>query len=148
MINSNVYRDVSRYAHGLGRVPVIIMGDMNPTASNMATMGGTFQVQGFRDVMGEWYGGCPPNTYCRHGTYQGMDGTGVTRPDRAYANEEFFRIIQSARTINLKDNPSHAILEIEVKVDAFLAMFRTLKMPMNFSIQALVGEHEPEETER
>ena len=142
MINANIYRDVSRYAHGLGRVLVIIMGDLNPTAGNAAGMGGIFQVQGFRDIMEEWYGGQPPNTYCRHGTYQGMNGVGVTRPDRAYANEEFFRIMQSARTINLKDNPSHAVLEVEVKVDAFLALFRTLKLPMNYSKQVLAGEHE------
>ena len=95
--------------------------------------------------MHDWYGGEPPNTYCRHGTYEGMGGAGVTRPDRAYANEEFFRVLKSARTINLKDNPSHAILEIEVGVDSFLALFNILKAPMNFSKRALTGEHGAQE---
>ena len=51
-------------------------------------------------------------------------------------------MMQSARTIHPKGNLSHAVLEVEVKVDSFLALFRTLKMPMDLSKQALVGEHD------
>ena len=35
VINANIYREVALYARGLGKVPVIILGDMNPTAGNM-----------------------------------------------------------------------------------------------------------------
>ena len=84
-----------------------------------------------------------PNTYCRHGTYEGMAGTGVTRPDWAYTNEAGMPFIRAART----HYKSHAILELELDIAMFQSQFRTLRRPQPFDLKLLEGKQEREEQE-
>ena len=88
-----------------------------------------------------------PNTYCRHGTYKGMNGTGVTRPDRAYCNMEAMLFVRQATTLYRDDNASHAILELDLDIQMFESRFRTLWRPMPFDPKALEGKQEKEQQE-
>ena len=139
-LNEQLYRDVSQYVLGMGNVPIFVVGDWNPTEENDRTMGEILRARKLRDVFSEWTGGAPGNTYCRHGTYQGMFGKGVTRPDRIYANQAAYLLIREANTLYLHDNPSHAVLELKLNTRAFLSLHRTLKAPMNFCRKLLLGE--------
>ena len=78
--------------------------------------------------MAEWVkeGEEIPNTYCRHGTYDGMKGVGVTRPDRVYCNVEAMPFVKQATTRYRDDNASHAILELELDIQMSQSRFRTL----------------------
>ena len=98
---------------------------------------------------GEWAadGGEAPITYCRHGTYAGMAGPGVTRPDRMYCNKEAMAFIRSARTICRDDNASHAILEVDSDIAMFQSNFRMLKRPEPFDMKLLDGKQERGEQE-
>ena len=88
-----------------------------------------------------------PNTYCRHGTYEGMEGNGVTRPDRAYTNECGMPFVRAAKTHYRDDNASHAILELELDIAMFQAQFRTLRRPQPFDMGLLEGKQERKEQE-
>ena len=99
--------------------------------------------------MEEWAkeGEMVPNTYCRHGTHEGMEGTGITRPDRAYTNEAGMPFVRAARTHYRDDNASHAILELELDISMFQSQFRTLRRPRPFDLKLLEGRQEREEQE-
>ena len=99
--------------------------------------------------MEEWVqeGGLVPNTYCRHGTYEGMEGTGVTRPARTYTNEVGMLFVRAATTHYRDDNASHAILELELDIAMFQSQFRILRRPQPFDLKLLEGKQERMEQE-
>ena len=87
--NRKVYAEVMRYTQMLGNVPIYILGGFNPTIKGGPELKVMRKKGGWRDAMEEWVqeGGVIIKTYCLHGAYEGMAGTGVTRPDRAYTIE-------------------------------------------------------------
>ena len=68
--NRKIYAEVMRYTMMLGKVPIFIMGDFNPTLKGDQELEDKRKKREWRDVMAEWVkeGEGIPNTYCGHGT--------------------------------------------------------------------------------
>ncbi len=138
-LNRELYEGTLAYARSFGRVPIFVVGDINPNPAEQDLVEEAIAGTEWTDVHSAWAEGPEhaANTYLREGPYEGVVGKGATRPDRVLANREGLAAVKHAWVDYDADNGSHALPVVELDLTVFRAEYRTLARPKKWDVKQL-----------
>ena len=118
--NESLLAEVFAYAAAMGQAPVILCGDFNASETKSKILASIDRGEAWTDLSVALEE-APSNTYCRDGPHPGMEGAGITRPDRIYANIAAAAAVRRWAVMYDMGVPSHAGIRVTLDLEAFEA---------------------------
>ena len=113
--NEALLAEVFVFAAAMGQAPVIVCGDFNASETKSQVRACIDKGEAWTDLSTALEE-APSNTYCRDGPHPGMEGAGITRPDRISANIAAAAAVRRCEVMYDMGVPPHAGIKVTLEL--------------------------------